>query len=149
MPHTYTQLTYHIVFGTKDRIPCITGVMRPRLWEYLGGAIRGEGGIALLVNGVVDHVHILARLRPDKSISEILRTIKANSSGWVHDTFPDSPFNWQAGYGAFTVSRSQEGRVFKYIENQEEHHRKMTFEEELKKLLKAHGIEYDERYLWS
>jgi len=148
VPHTYTQLAYHIVFGTKDRISCITDAMRPRLWEYVGGAIRGEGGIALLVNGVADHVHILARLRPDKAVSDILRAIKANSSGWLHDIFPDCPFNWQIGYAAFTVSRSQEPRVLEYIATQEEHHRHISFEEEFKKLLKAHGIEYDERYLW-
>src|SRR5262249_38955879 len=88
MSRSYTNLLYHLVFSTKERQPTLDAAVRPRLWEYLGGAIRGEGGIALLVNGMADHVHILAKLRQDKAVSDVLRAIKANSSGWIHDTFP-------------------------------------------------------------
>jgi REP element-mobilizing transposase RayT len=149
MPHSYTQLVYHLVFATKERRPLLVPEIRPRVHAYLGGAVRDEGGTALLINGTADHVHILARLRQDKAISDVLRDIKANSTGWIHRTFPElQAFAWQGGYGAFTVSTSQVPRVRRYIENQEEHHRTQTFEEEFVALLKKHRIEFDERYLW-
>ena len=149
MPQSYTCLLYHIVFSTKEREPWLDIELRPRLWEYLSCAIRGEGGFCLLVNGIADHVHLLARLRQDKAVSEVLRSIKANSSGWIHREFPQrGGFHWQDGYGAFTVSKSQTETVRHYIANQEAHHRKLTFQEEFLTLLKAHEIEYDERYLW-
>jgi putative transposase len=149
MAHSYTCLLYHLVFSTKDREPWLQAELRPRLGEYFSGAIRSEGGFCLLANGVSDHVHLLARLRQDKAISEVLRSIKANSSGWVHDAFPKlRAFHWQDGYGAFTVSKSQMETVRRYIAGQEAHHRKLSFQEEFLALLKAHEIEYDERYLW-
>jgi len=149
MAHSYTCLLYHLVFSTKDREPWLQAELRPGLWEYLSGAIRSEGGFCLIANGVSDHVHLLARLRQDKAISEVLRSIKANSSGWIHDAFPKlRGFHWQEGYGAFTVSKSQMEAVRRYIAGQEAHHRKVTFQEEFLALLKAHEIEYDERYLW-
>ncbi len=149
MPQSYTQLLYHIVYSTKDRQPWLTAPIRERLYPYLGGAIRDEGGRALRIGGVDDHVHILARLRQDKAISAVIGAIKANSSGWIHREFSDlASFAWQAGYGAFTVSKSQEHRVGVYIEKQEEHHRSKPFKEELIALLDAHQIEYDEQYLW-
>ena len=150
MPHSYTSLFYHIVFSTKDRYPFLTLDVRPRVFDYLGGAIRSEDGTSFVVNGVADHVHILARLRQDKAISDVLRDIKANSSGWIHDNFPGlSKFAWQTGYAAFTVSKSQLGVVQRYIANQEAHHEKVSFQEELIALLKAHEIEFDEKYLWT
>ena len=149
MAHSYTCLLYHFVFSTKDREPWLQAELRPGLWEYLSGAICSEGGFCLIANGVSDHVHLLARLRQDKAISEVLRSIKANSSGWIHDAFPKlRGFHWQEGYGAFTVSKSQMEAVRRYIAGQEAHHRKVTFQEEFLALLKAHETEYDERYLW-
>jgi putative transposase len=148
MPHSYTQLLYHLVFSTKHREPFLGPTVLPRVCEYLGGAVRGEGGTALIVNGMPDHIHILARLRQDVALSDVLRAIKANSSGWIHDTFAElSGFAWQTGYGAFTVSASQSDRVCHYIERQQEHHRRRTFQEELVAFLKAHRIESDERYV--
>ncbi len=115
----------------------------------MGGAIRKEGGVALIINGTADHVHILAKMRQDKAVSDIARSIKANSSGWIRDNFADlRRFRWQNGYAAFTVSTSQVPRTHYYIANQEEHHKKRSFKEELRALLRANGIEYDERYLW-
>ena len=150
MPHSYTSLFYHIVFSTKERYPFLNLDVRARVHDYLGGAIRSEDGTSLIVNGVADHVHILARLRQDKAIADVLRDIKANSSGWVHDCLPNlSKFAWQGGYAAFTVSKSQLGFVQRYIANQEAHHQKISFQEELIALLKAHEIEFDERYLWA
>ena len=149
MSHSYTCLLYHLVFSTKGRQPWLQGELRPRLWEYLSGAIRSEGGFCFLANGVADHVHLLTRLRQDKAVSEVLRSIKANSSGWIHDSFPKlRSFHWQDGYGAFTVSKSQMETVRRYIARQEVRHRKLTFQEEFLALLKAHEIGYDPRYIW-
>jgi putative transposase len=123
--------------------------MQSRIHEYLGGAVRSERGIALIVNGTPDHIHILAKLRQDRSLSDVVRAIKANSSAWIHKTYPRLvKFGWQEGYGAFTVSASQIATVRAYIANQEKHHRKKTFQQEFISFLKAHQIEFDERYLW-
>ena len=149
MPRSYCHLMYHIVFSTKQREPWLRNEIRTRMHEYLGGIIRKHGGTALIVNGTLDHVHLLANLRQDKSVSDVVCSTKSNSSGWVHRTFPElAEFGWQAGYGAFTVSPSQLERTRKYITRQAEHHKKLSFKEEFVALLKAHKIEYDERYLW-
>ena len=149
MPHSYTNLLYHMVFSTKDRQLLIDEDLRPRLYDYLGGTIRGMGGVALGIGGVADHVHMLVKLRQDRAVSEVLRDLKANSSGWANTSGITGPggFAWQAGYGAFTVSESQVGKVRRYIRNQEAHHSKKTFEEEFIALLEAHGIEYDPMHL--
>jgi putative transposase len=150
MPQSYTNLIYHIVFSTKNRQPLITDNLKSRLYDYIGGTIRKQGGISLAIGGISDHVHVLAKLRPDKSVSAVLRDLKANSSGWMHNVFPDlKDFSWQNGYGAFTVSASQIERVKEYIAKQEEHHRKVgSFRDEFVKLLRANKIEFDEKYLF-
>ena len=149
MAQSYCNLIYHLVFATKRRENRLHESVRPRLHEYLGGAIRGEGGVALIVGGTADHVHLLAKLRQDKTVADILRDVKSNSSAWIHRTCPDgTEFAWQAGYGAFTVSASQIEKVRQYISTQEQHHRAMSFEDEFVALLRAHGVEYDERYIW-
>lgn len=145
---SYTNLLYHIVYATKQRAPLITNTLRPRLHEYLGGTVRGLGGIALEINGTNDHVHILAKLRPTISVSEFLSKLKSGSSGWAKRQTADR-FGWQARFGAFSVSESQVERVRRYIRNQEEHHRKLSFDEEFKVLLRAHRISFDEAHLWS
>ena len=147
MAHSYTNLLYHIVFATKDRRPLIAEAFQPRLYEYLGGTVRGLKGVCLEVGGVQDHVHILAKLHPTMAVSEFLEKFKSNSSKWAKTVSRD--FGWQAGYSAFTVSESQVERVREYIKNQVEHHRKHTFEEELVALLKAHGVAYDPNHLWT
>ena len=150
MPRSYTNLIYHFVFATKNRAPLITAEREERLYEYIGGIIRGLGGILLIVDGVEDHIHLLAKLRPDKSISDVLRDLKANSSGWMHDVFPDAAdFSWQNGYGAFTVSESQVQRVSEYIARQKQHHNVEPFEGEFVGLLKKNKIDFDDRYLWT
>ena len=144
---SYTNLLYHIVYATKERAPLITTVLRPRLHEYLGGTAGGLGGIALEINGTADHVHVLAKLRPTISVSEFLSKLKSGSSGWAKRQTAGR-FAWQARYGAFTVSESQVVGVRKYIRNQEEHHRKQSFEEEFKALLHAHRIDFNEAHPW-
>ena len=150
MPRSYTNLIYHIVFSTKDRKPLIKNESEERLYEYIGGIIRGLGGILLMINGVEGHVHILAKLRPDKSVSDVLRDLKSNASGWMHDVFPDAKdFSWQNGYGAFSVGPTEIERVKRYIANQKIHHGTQSFEDEFVDLLKVHEIEFDRRYLWT
>ena len=131
MSDSYTNLLYHIIFSTKDRRPLITEDCQPRLYDYMGGTIRRLGGISLELNGTEDHVHLLTKLRADKALSDVLRDLKANASGWMHDVFPESKaFSWQRGYGAFTVSHSNLEEVRHYIAHQKEHHRKTFFRDE-------------------
>ena len=148
MSQSFTNLLYHISFSTKDRRPLITLDYRPRLYDYIGGTIRGTDGISLGIDGVEDHVHVLAKLRPDRALSDVLRDLKANASGWMHDVFPRlSDFSWQRGYGAFTVSQSNLRQVQRYLANQKEHHQKVSFTDEFITFLKANEIEFDERYV--
>lgn len=150
MPQSFTNLIYHLVFSTKNRQPLIKNEMKSRLYDYIGGTIRQQGGIALAINGTDDHIHVLTKLRPDKAVSAVLRDLKANASGWMHKVFPEArDFSWQNGYGAFTVSASQIEKVRHYIANQERHHRKLLFRDEFIALLTANEIEFDEKYLFS
>ncbi|HEY6249820.1 MAG TPA: IS200/IS605 family transposase [Candidatus Angelobacter sp.] len=149
MSRTYTNLLTHIVFSTKNREPLIEDDLKSELHAYLGGLTRALKGKAYAVHGMPDHIHMLISLPPSVSISEALQFIKANSSGWVHDKWPQrSSFAWQLGYGAFSVSRSNVHTVVRYIQNQERHHRTRTFKQELVYFLRKHEIEYDERYIW-
>jgi REP element-mobilizing transposase RayT len=149
MAHTFTNLLTHIIFSTKDRMPTLDSDLKQRLFPYMGGIFRELGATSLSINGPTDHVHILAILPAKLATSEILNKVKANSSGWVHKTFSArQTFAWQTGYGAFGVSPSQKQAVLEYISNQEEHHRKLSFQEEFVSFLKKHEIEYDEKYLW-
>src|SRR5258706_15426552 len=146
---SYVSSYFHTVFSTKERRPVITPVLRERMWPFLGGIARQNKMKALEVGGVEDHVHILLSLPSTLSIAKALQLIKGGSSKWVHETFPDHRLlGWQEKYGAFSVSVSQLDRIIRYIGNQQEHHRKITFQEEFLALLKKHRIEYDERYLW-
>jgi putative transposase len=148
MPDSYTNLLYHIVFSTKNRRPLITPEYEVRLYNYIGGTIRGLGGISLELNGTEDHIQVLAKLRPDRALSDVLRDLKANATGWMHDVFPvQKDFSWQRGYGAFTVSHSNTEEVRNYIARQKEHHAKISFRDEFIQFLKSNGIEYDERFV--
>lgn len=148
MPSTHISLHYHIVFSTKDRVPVIAPEWRERLYGYLGGVVRSLDGVAEIVGGVSDHVHLQLGLRATHCLADVIRDIKAVSSRWVHEEIHLRPFEWQEGYGAFTVSASQRVAVRDYIARQEEHHRRRTFQEEYRELLDRSGVEYDERYLW-
>ncbi len=148
MPGTYTKLLYHVVYSTKQRAQLIAADYQSRLYEYMGGIIRAEKGVALAIGGTLDHVHVLLRWRPDECLSTLMRNLKSNSSRWVHDVIPMmKSFHWQEGYAAFTVSESQLEAVAAYIRNQEKHHQRRTFQEELVELLRAHGVDYDPKYI--
>jgi len=146
MGSTFFSLHYHIVFSTKERFPLIKTEWRPRVHSYLGGIIRGMNGVAEIVDGVADHVHLLASLRPVHCIADVMRDMKKDSSNWVKDNF-DRRFAWQEGYAAFTVSPTATESVRNYIANQESHHSKHSFVDELRELLAKAGIDYEEKYL--
>jgi putative transposase len=143
MARTYTKLIYHLVFSTKERIPLIAPEIRDRLYEYIGGVIRGEKGSLMEIGGMPDHVHILARFGAAIAVSEMLKRIKGSSSHWLSQE-TGTWFAWQNGYGAFSVSESQVAAVRKYIQRQEEHHKRISFKDELISLLRKHRIEFDE-----
>jgi len=148
MSDSHTNLLYHIIFSTKDRRPLITPDYEVRLYDYIGGTVRDLGGISLALNGTEDHVHLLAKLRPDRALSDVLRKLKANASGWMHRVFPRlENFTWQRGYGAFTVSQSNVREVIEYIARQKQHHKKISFRDEFIRFLIANEIKFDERYL--
>ena len=147
MPSTYVSLNYHIVFSTKDRNSLIADSWAPRLYEYLGGTIKGLGGVSLQVGGIEDHVHLLVGLKATQCLSDVLRELKRTSSIWVHNEIGEKRFAWQEGYSAFTVSPSAYQAVSGYIKNQRAHHQQKSFREELIELLQRAGIEYDARYL--
>jgi len=145
---SYTSLNHHIVFSTKERRPFLKADTMSRLVPYLGGIIRDDGGTMLKANGPADHIHVIVTLPATLALADVLRTVKSVSSKWIHGTFPRlKAFAWQDGYAAFSVSRSVLPKVVRYVADQAEHHRKMSFTEELVALLKKHGIAYDERYL--
>jgi REP element-mobilizing transposase RayT len=142
-------LNYHFTFSTKNREPWISQSIEDRIWSYIGGVARKHKMTALQVGGIDDHIHTLVMAPPTLSPSQIAQYLKGDSSKWIHEEFPKlRGFEWQDGYGAFTVSKSQIAEVIKYIQNQRKHHRKKTFQEEYLELLQKHGIDYDERYLW-
>lgn len=146
MPSTYLSLHYHIVFGTKDRKPLIRPEWQPRLQDYLGGTVRGLGGMSEAVGGVADHVHLLIGLKATHCLADVMRELKKASSIWVHDEIGDRTFNWQEGYAAFTVSATARPGVRSYIENQPEHHRQKPFREELLELLQRAEVTFDPQY---
>jgi putative transposase len=149
MANTYTSLHYHFTFSTKNREPWIVAEIENRVWAYVGVIARHHQMIALQVGGIEDHVHALVMAPPTLNPSEIAQYLKGESSKWIHEEFSNLRlFEWQDGYGGFTVSKSQIPDVIAYIQNQREHHRKRTFQEEYLELLKKHDVDYDERYLW-
>lgn len=143
---SYANLLYHIVFGTKGRLPLINDELKPRLHEYLGGTARGLDGTAFEINGMNDHVHLLVKLKTTHRLDYFLRDLKANSSKWAKEQ-TNGKFEWQHRYGAFTVSQSQFSVVQNYIRNQEQHHAKFDFKQEFETLLRSNGLAIDE-YLW-
>ena len=149
MATTYTKLLYHIIFSTKRREPLVTDGLRDDLYSYIGGIIRKKNGMLEQIGGMPVHLHVLVRIRPDMSVSEIVRLVKANSSKWANER-PDSRgrFGWQEEYAAFTVSSSQLPAIRSYVRQQADHHRNRTFQEEYLEFLRRHEIEFDEAYIW-
>ena len=148
MPSTHLSLHYHLIFSTKDRVPCMQKEWRGRLHAYLGGIVNDLGGVPEKINGVEDHVHLLVGLRATHCLADVLKDIKSGSSRWVHDELNLQSFAWQEGYGAFSYSHSSLDNVITYIQNQKEHHRKISFVEEYDKFLQRFEVDFDERYIF-
>lgn len=148
MSHTYCCSLFHCVFSTKDRRGVIVAEIQPRLWAYMGGVAREHGMKVLAVGGMADHVHILLSLPSSTPVANAMREIKSASSFWMRRTIAKPDFEWQEGYGAFSIGHSQIAATTAYIEKQNVHHAKRDFQAEFVAFLKRHRIEYDPRYVW-
>jgi putative transposase len=146
MPHTYAQNVIHIAFSTKYRRKSISKEFQPRMWAYAAGICKNHGIFVHAVGGMDDHIHLLIQVPPPLSLAKAVLAIKSNSSRWANEQ--GNKFAWQQGYAAFSVSSSRVAAVIRYIQTQEAHHRKMTFEEELVALLKKHGVEFDPNFVF-
>ncbi|MBV8543194.1 MAG: IS200/IS605 family transposase [Acidobacteria bacterium] len=150
MPHSYSNILTHIVFSTKNRQTLIDTALEARLFPYIGGIVRQLSGKLYVVNGVEDHIHLLAELPPTIAVAEAIGKIKGSSTYWIHQSFPEQAvFAWQRGYAAFSVSKSKVALVARYIEGQKEHHKKHSFQDEFLELMRRHGIAINEKYLWT
>ncbi len=149
MSHTYVRLIIHAVFSTRERLPYLVEEHREDVFSYMGGILREIRCDSLAINGTADHVHIVFRTPGTLAVAEIMQLVKGNSSKWIHEKrVLKRAFEWQRGYAAFSVSHSNVDRVLQYVANQAIHHRKVSFQEEIRELLTRHGIAFDERYLW-
>ena len=150
MPGTFSQIYIQIVFAVKGRENLISKSNQDELNKYIAGIIKGKEQKPIIVNGMSDHIHSFIGLRPVMAISDLVRDIKNNSSNFINDKkWVKGKFSWQEGYGAFSYSHSDIENVYKYILNQEEHHKKKTFREEYVDLLKKFEVEYNEKYLFN
>ncbi|MHA6279816.1 IS200/IS605 family transposase [Salinimicrobium sp. CAU 1759] len=150
MPNTYTQIHLHFIFAVKFRQGQIQPHWKERLYQYITGIIRKNGHKLLIINGMPDHLHLLVGFRTEQSISSLMQDVKASSSKWINEEkLTKEKFAWQEGYGAFSYSRSQVPRLIRYIENQEEHHRKKTFKQEYITILEELEIPYDSKYIFN
>ena len=150
MAQSLSKIYVHIVFHTKYCQSLIQPEIEPELFAYMGGIIKANDSVPIKINGVGNHVHILAILSKNIALSKFLEEIKRNSSRWIKTKGKEyKNFKWQGGYGAFSISERRVENVKRYIENQKEHHKKVSFKEEYIKLLDEHDVEYDDRYLWT
>lgn len=149
MANTFTQIHIHFVFAVKFREALIQPHWKERLYQYITAIVQGYGHKMLIINGMPDHVHFLVGLRPNQSISELMQDVKGGSSKWINEEkLVKRKFAWQEGYGAFSYSKSQVPGLIKYIQKQEEHHRKVTFQEEYVKILEELQIPFDLKYIF-
>jgi putative transposase len=149
MPNTYTQLRIHLVFAVKYRQALINESWELNLHKYMTGVIQNNHHKLIAINSVSDHIHILIGLHPNQSISDLMRLLKGDSSEWINkQQLTPIKFQWQEGYGAFSHSKSQTDAVVKYILNQKEHHKKVSFRDEYQKMLQDFEVEFDEQYIF-
>ena len=149
MANSFTQIQIHVVYAVKYRQALIQKKWQTDLHQYTTGIIRNQGHKLMAINSVQDHLHLLIGMRPVQALSDLIEEVKGSSSKWINDHhLTPTHFNWQKGYGGFSVSTSAVPSVAKYIMNQEEHHRKKSFREEYLELLKENDIEFDERYIF-
>ena len=148
MPQSLSKLMVHLVFSTKHREPFIPDQIRPRLHGYLTGILDRLKSPSVQTGGTADHVHTLFILSRTLSMAEVVEEVKTGSSKWMKEEGGTAWFAWQSGYGAFSIGESQVEAVVRYIQNQEAHHRKITFQEEFRTMLERYRIAFDERYVW-
>jgi len=149
MAQSLSKMLVHLIFSTKDRGQMITDDIRDELHAYLVGIFKAYQSPSIIINSVADHVHVLFILSKNHALADIIEEVKKSSSKWVKTKgYQYASFAWQGGYGAFSVSESDCEAVKQYIAKQQEHHREVTFQEELRALLDRNGIAYDERYIW-
>ncbi len=149
MPQSLSRILIHTVFSTKNRAHFFKeAVFRDELHSYLGGCANSLNCFPIQISGVEDHVHLLTTLSRTVAVADFVKEVKRNSTLWAKDEKGQGDFAWQSGYGCFSVSESQVETVSRYVENQEGHHRKITFKEEYRELLRRHGEKWDERYVW-
>ncbi len=150
MAQSLAQILIHVVFSTKERYPYLQPGLRPELHAYAATVLAALESPAILVNSVDDHVHFLCRLSRNHAVCHVIQKVKTGTSKWLKTKGGVlSKFRWQSGYGAFSVSPSQVAAVRRYIEGQQSRHRSLSFQDELRGLLAKHGLEFDERYVWS
>jgi len=150
MANTYHQIYLQTVFAVKYRNAVIHKDWRPKLLGVIGNLINEANCKTIIVNGVEDHVHCFIGLKPVVSVSELMKTVKAKSSKYVNDHFlTPERFEWQEGYGVFSYGQRDVDMIYKYIQNQEEHHATQTFKDEYLELLKEFKIEYDDQYIFN
>ena len=150
MANTYTQIHVQAVLAVQNRESLIHKPFQEDLYKYITGILQGEGHKMLQVNGMPDHVHLLFGFRPTQSLSDLMRIVNSKSSKWINENhIKKAKFSWQAGYGAFSYSKSQVPRVIEYIRDQELHHLNKSFIEEYEDLLKAMDIIYDPKYIFT
>jgi len=149
MPQSLTNILVHVTFSTKDRRPVLVPELQPEIFAYMATVLKNDGCPTLIVGGHLDHIHILFRLSRTKDVATLVRDVKTSSSAWLKPKAASlSDFAWQAGYAGFSVSARESGGVKRYMESQEEHHKKWSFQDELRTLLRENETEYDERYVW-
>ena len=149
MPQSLSRILVHLVFSTKNRERVLTPALQTELHPYLAGTLDNIQCPSLQVGGVEDHVHLLFGLSRTRSIAEVVETLKTSSSKWIKTKdVRQVGFHWQSGYGAFSVSQSDADTVVAYIRNQAQHHQKMTFQDEYRRLLVRYQVAFDERYVW-
>ena len=149
MANTYTQIHMQIIFAVKKRTGLIQKEWKDELYKYMTGIVQAQDHKLLAINGMPDHLHVFFGMRPIQSLSELVQNIKQDSSKWINQKrFIKERFEWQEGFGAFSYSKSQASRVITYVQNQEVHHRKITFLDEYKKFLEKFAVDYDERYIF-
>jgi putative transposase len=149
MANTYTQIHLQVIFAVKKRTGLIQKEWKDELYKYITGIMQAQDHKLLAINGMPDHLHVFFGMRPIQSLSDLMQDIKQDSSKWINQKkFIKEKFEWQEGFGAFSYSKSQASRVIAYVQNQEVHHRKITFLDEYKKFLEKFGVDYDERYIF-
>lgn len=150
MANTYTQIYLHIVFAVQNRTSLIQPEWKNELYKYITGIIQNNGHKLIAINGVSNHLHIAVGYKPHQLIPDLLQDIKTNSSKWINERkFIRGKFNWQSGYSAFSFSHSQIDAIVKYINNQEQHHKRKTFRDEYTEMLKKYNVTFDEKYILS